>query len=51
MVTKIITAAATALFFLPAPTLFSQEHPEHPMSGGAKKTVSTADISAELGNQ
>ena len=48
MIAKIITAAAITLFFMPAPALFSQEHPEHPTSGGAKKQVSTADISAGI---
>jgi len=40
MIAKIIIAAAIALFFSPAPMLFSQEHPEHPehpKAGGAKK--------------
>jgi hypothetical protein len=48
MIAKIITAAAITLFFMPAPALFSQEHPEHPQAGGAKKQVSTADISAGI---
>jgi hypothetical protein len=48
MITKIIIAAAIALFFMPASALFSQEHPEHPKAGGAKKQVSTADISAGI---
>ena len=51
MIAKIITAAAITLFFTPAPALFSQEHPEHPehpKAGGAKKQVSTADISAGI---
>src|SRR6266480_6818970 len=51
MIAKIITAAAITLFFMPAPALFSQEHPEHPehaKAGGAKKQVSTADISAGI---
>ena len=48
MIAKIITAAAITLLFTPAPALFSQEHPEHPTSGGAKKQVSTADISAGI---
>ena len=51
MIGRIITAAAIALFFTPATAIFSQEHPEHPehpTSGGAKKQVSTADISAGI---
>ena len=48
MITKVITAAAIALFFVPATVVLSQEHPEHPTSGGAKKQVSTADISAGI---
>jgi hypothetical protein len=51
MIAKIIIAAAITLFFAPTPMLFSQEHPEHPehpKSGGAKKQVSTADISAGI---
>lgn len=41
-------AAAISLFFMPATAVFSQEHPEHPEAGGAKKQVSTADISAGI---
>jgi hypothetical protein len=48
MITRIVTAAAIALFFTPALSLFSQEHPEHPTSGGAKKQVSTTDISSGI---
>jgi hypothetical protein len=51
MITKITIATAIALFFTPASMLFSQEHPEHPehpKTGGAKKQVSTADISAGI---
>ena len=48
MTARIIIAAAITVLFMPVPLLFSQEHPEHPMSGGAKKTVSTADISAGI---
>jgi hypothetical protein len=48
MITRIIVATAIALFFTPATLLFSQEHPEHPMKGGAEKKVSTADISAGI---
>ena len=51
MITKVIVAATIALFFTPASPLFSQEHPEHPehpKEGGAKKQVSTADISAGI---
>src|SRR5215469_17630301 len=51
MITKIIIAAAVALCFTPGSSLFSQEHPEHPehpKAGGAKKQVSTSDISAGI---
>ena len=48
MIAKIIIAAAIALFFSPATAVFSQEHPEHPKSGGAQKKVSTGDISAGI---
>ena len=51
MIAKIIIAAAITLFFTPTPALFSQEHPEHPehpKAGGAKKQVSTADISTGI---
>src|ERR1041384_8280124 len=48
MITRIIVATAIALFFTPVTLLFSQEHPEHPMKGGAVKKVSTADISAGI---
>jgi hypothetical protein len=48
MITRIIIAAAIAVFLTPATVLLSQEHPEHPTSGGAKKQVSTADISAGI---
>ena len=51
MITRIIVVTAIALFFMPAPVLFSQEHPEHPTKGAgehAKKQVSTADISAGI---
>src|SRR4029077_15163693 len=48
MITKILITATIAVFFTPASSLFSQEHPEHPKAGGAKKQVSTADISAGI---
>jgi hypothetical protein len=51
MIGRMIIAAAIALFFTPATTIFSQEHPEnaeHPKAGGAQKQVSTADISAGI---
>ena len=48
MITRIILATAIALFFTPATVLFSQEHPEHPKGGDAKKQVSTADISTGI---
>ena len=50
MIGKIVIAVAIALFFSPAPALFSQEHPEHPKAGGSGKKVSTADISAGIKN-
>lgn len=52
MISRIIIAAAVALFFTPAASMLSQEHPEHPSKGaaaakkgGAEKRVSMADIS------
>jgi hypothetical protein len=48
MIERITLAAAIALFLSPATVMFSQEHPEHPTAGGAKKQVSTADISAGI---
>src|SRR5438270_13755967 len=54
MISRIIIAAAIALFFTPAARVLSQEHPEHPSKGtaakkgGAEKRVSTADISTGI---
>ncbi len=54
MFSKLIIAAAIALFFTPAATILAQEHPEHPKKGAdhpkqaAEKQVSTADISAGI---
>src|SRR5215472_11731807 len=49
MITKLILAAAIALFFAPAAQIVAQEHPEHPKAGkAAQKQVSTADISAGI---
>jgi hypothetical protein len=62
MITRLIIAAAIALFFTPAALVYAQEHPEHPKKttehpkkggehptkGGAEKQVSTADISAGI---
>ena len=54
MSSKPIIAAAIALFFTPAATIFAQEHPEHPKKSAehpkqvAEKQVSTADISAGI---
>jgi hypothetical protein len=62
MITRLIIAAAIALFFTPVTPVFSQEHPEHPKKGGEHpktggehpkkeaeaKQVSTADISAGI---
>ena len=59
MISRLIIAAAIALFFTPAAAIRAQEHPEHPKKsaehpkqgaehpkkGGAEKQVSTADIS------
>lgn len=62
MITRLITAAAVALFFTPTISIFAQEHPEHPKKkeetkkaehpehpkkGGAKE-VTTAEISAGI---
>jgi len=62
MISRLIIAAAIALFFTPAALIVAQEHPEHPKKttehpkkgaehpkkGGAEKQVSTADISAGI---
>ena len=54
MISRIIIAAAVALFFTPAARVLSQEHPEHPTKGtaakkgGAEKRVSTTDISTGI---
>jgi len=62
MISRLIIAAAIALFFTPAAPIRAQEHPEHPKKsaehpkqgaehpkkGGAEKQVSTADISAGI---
>ena len=62
MISRLIIAAAIALFFSPAALIVAQEHPEHPKKsaehpkqgaeqpkkGGAAKQVSTADISAGI---
>jgi hypothetical protein len=62
MFSRLITAAAIALFFTPAAPILAQEHPEHPKKttehpkqgaehpkkGSAEKQVSTADISAGI---
>src|SRR5947208_3953484 len=55
MISRIIIAAAVALFFTPAARVLSQEHPEHPSKGaaatkkgGAEKRMSTADISTGI---
>ncbi len=54
MFSRLIIAAAIALFFTPPATIFAQEHPEHPKKGAehpkqaAEKQVSTADISAGI---
>jgi hypothetical protein len=63
MITRIIIAAAVALFFTPTMSILAQEHPEHPKKteekktgehpehpkkGGEQKEVSKADISAGI---
>jgi len=55
MFTRLIIAAAIALFFSPAASVRAQEHPEHPKKtaehpkhGAEAKQVSTADISAGI---
>ena len=62
MITRLIIAAAIALFFTSTSSVRAQEHPEHPKKsaehpkqgaeqpkkGGAAKQVSTADISAGI---
>ena len=48
MIVRLIVAASIALFSASTALVFAQEHPEHPTSGGAKKQVSTADISAGI---
>ena len=58
MITRVIIAAAVALFFTPTMSIFAQEHPEHPKKtetkkgehptkGGAKE-VTTAEISVGI---
>jgi len=50
--TRIILAAAIAVFFTPAAKVYAQEHPEHPehptKGKAAEKRVSTADISTGI---
>ena len=51
MITRLIIAAAIALFFTPAAKVNAQEHPEHPeheRRKRAEKQVSTADISTGI---
>lgn len=55
MISKLIMAAAIALFFTPGLPVRAQEHPEHPKKsaehpkqGEAEKQVSTADISVGI---
>jgi hypothetical protein len=62
MISRLIIAAAIALFFTPVAAIRAQEHPEHPKKsaehskqgaehpkkGGAEKQVSTADISTGI---
>jgi hypothetical protein len=57
MISRLIIAAAIALFFTPATPIFAQEHPEHPKKsaehpkkGAEEKRVSAADISAGIKN-
>ena len=55
MISRLIIAAAIALFFTPGALVWAQEHPEHPKKGAEhpkkaaeEKQVSTADISAGI---
>ena len=54
MISRLITAAAIALFLTPGLPIWAQEHPEHPKKTtehpkqGAEKQVSPADISAGI---
>ncbi len=48
MITRIIIAAAVALFFTPTMSIFAQEHPEHPKKGGEEKKVTKAEISTGI---
>ena len=62
MISRLILAAAIALFFTPGVLVWAQEHPEHPKKtkehpkqgaehpkkGAEEKQVSTADISAGI---
>ena len=62
MISRLIIAAAIALFFTPGVLVWAQEHPEHPKKtkehpkqgaehpkkGAEEKQVSTADISAGI---
>lgn len=52
MISRLIIAAALALFFTPAAKVNAQEHPEHPehptKGKAAEKRVSTADISTGI---
>jgi hypothetical protein len=54
MVTRLIIAAAVALFFTPAVPGFAQEHPEHPKKTAehpkerGEKEVTTAEISTGI---
>jgi hypothetical protein len=59
MITRLIIAAAVALFFTPAMPILAQEHPEHPKKKedakkdehpekGGGKEVTTAEISAGI---
>jgi hypothetical protein len=38
MISRLIIAAAVALFFTPVISIFAQEHPEHPQKTDAKKS-------------
>jgi hypothetical protein len=55
MISRLIIAAAIALFFTPGALVWAQEHPEHPKKGAEhpkkaaeEKQVSTADISVGI---
>lgn len=51
MITRLIIAAAVAVFFTPVPLVRAAEHPEHPEhpeKGGEEKKVTKSEISAGI---